>query len=175
MTRERSCSRGLDWNSSFPNLEDQAPRRYTWVNGRSTQVPTTTRLYSVWPEEWPRLPKKLKKKGVAAWDDEKTRLKKLAKKKRIFDVSSEETEHLSEARTKLEMCAVPSTPCKPKDECSEKPDAVPMFTRSGKPEAVNVQQKSGDRKPQKHMDHISAKGHESDFHDGMVHKSIAFQ
>ena len=61
--------------------------------------------------------------------------------KGIFDVSSEDTEYVkvvSKAREHVEKCVGPSMPCIPKDECSRKSDAMPIFQRARKPEAVNV-------------------------------------
>ena len=79
----------------------------------------------------------------------------------MFDGSTEETDFLkvmSEARAKPEHCVVPSMPCIPKNEGSVKTDAMPIFERSGKPEAMSVSRSAGtEKKTKKHMDHISEK------------------
>ena len=85
---------------------------HKWVNGRPTKVQSTTRPDTILPEKWPRLPKKQEPEEIAAWDEEKIRLQEEARRKRgVFDVSSKDPANLkviSEARTKLERCAVPS-------------------------------------------------------------------
>ena len=66
----------------------------------------------------------------------------------------------------------------PTGECSEKPDAVPIFKCwvRGKPEGMNVNKIAGtEGKPQKHVDHISEKGYVSDFDFGLAHEPIALK
>ena len=87
--RERSLAlRGMDWNNSFPNLEDQAPERYIWRNGRPTRVRET------------RLQEARRKRGIFDVSSEDT----------------EHHKAISQARTKIENCVDASKPCVPKQE-----------------------------------------------------------
>ena len=44
----------------------------------------TTRPHTIWPEEWPRLPKKQQWEQIANWDEEKTRLQEPRRKDEIL-------------------------------------------------------------------------------------------
>ena len=61
---------------------------------------------------------------IAAWRHEETRLQDVRRKRGMFDVSSED-------RIPQGDYVVPSMPCIPKQGCSRKPDAMPIFERSG--------------------------------------------
>ena len=62
---ERCCTAcRMDWNDKIPNLEDQALRRYTWVNGRPSKLRHTTRPDTFWLKEWPRLSEEHKEEEI---------------------------------------------------------------------------------------------------------------
>ena len=58
----------MEWNGTgrVQHLT-QLPYGCTWLDGRPTKAPQTTRLDSVWPEEWPWSTKKKTQEEVANW------------------------------------------------------------------------------------------------------------
>ena len=92
--------------------------------------------------------------------------------------SPEDTEYIkviSDARAKPEKCVVPAMPCIPQEECSGKPDAMPLFKCPEKPEAMKHQQKRRDhgKTTKTQGPHLRKKDTCPMSHDGMVHKPIA--
>ena len=116
----------MDWNDSFPILEDKSTRRIHI--GRTVDPHKFQRLRDLirsGPKNGPGLSKKRKQDEVAACDEGQSRLQEARCR-----VSSEDTSHLEvidEARAKLERCVVLSMSCTAKDECSGIPDAMPML------------------------------------------------
>ena len=137
----------------------------------------STRPDTIWLEAWPRLSKKPKREEIANWDEDKVHIARSSPKRMNLRRFSEDTDYLKVvpgAQAKLEKCIVLSMRCIPKGRWSAKPDAMPIFERPRKPDAVNVSKGAGTvDKPRKHMDFISEKGSVSEFHCGVVRKPIA--
>ena len=83
MMREKSCSqRNGIGTTRFPNLKSMLPEGYKWVNARPSKVQKTTRLLTIWPEEWPRLSTKQKGRGDSSLGRRKDQIARSSLKKR---------------------------------------------------------------------------------------------
>ena len=97
------------------------------MHGRRTKVPNTTRIDTIWPEEWPILSKKQKiKGGCSAGRQNMSDCKKLSEKRSLRQFIRRYLNVISEGRAKVVGCEGPSMPWSPKAECSEK-GYVPEF------------------------------------------------